>query len=105
VEEIKSLEKAMAEVTPATNRVFFGMACSKLLKTMVHWAKDFDCIEETPTLDALNAPQFLAELRLVFANSSSPVWKLARRRHPQESLSLKSLGLHRNRPFSLNKVS
>ena len=63
VEEITSLEKAMAEVTPATNRVFFGMARSKLLKTMVHWAKDFDRINEIPTLDDLDAPLFLGELR------------------------------------------
>jgi hypothetical protein len=49
VEEIKSLQKAMAEVTPATNCVFFGMACLKLLKIMVHWAKDFDCIDENPS--------------------------------------------------------
>ena len=106
VEEIKSLKKAMAEVTPATNRVFIGMARSKLLKTMVHWAKDFDRIDEDPTLDSLNALQFLAELRTaaerVFANSSSQVREPARRRHPQESLSLKRLGLHGNRPFSLN---
>jgi hypothetical protein len=53
----------MAEVTPATNRVFFGMARSKLLKTMDHWAQDFDRIDEAPTLDSLDAPQFLAELR------------------------------------------
>ena len=63
VEEIKSLEKTMAEVTPATHRVFFGMARSKLLKNMVHWAKDFDRIDEAPTLDDLDAPLFLGELR------------------------------------------
>jgi hypothetical protein len=110
-QEIKSLKKAMEEVTPATNRVFFGMARSKLLKTMVHmhWAKDFDCIDEAPTLDDLKTPKFLARRpnKLVFANSSLPAQKPARRRHPQESLSLKRLGLHGgNKPFSsLNYLS
>jgi hypothetical protein len=46
VEEIKSLQEKL------------------LVKTMVHWAKDFDRIDKTPTLDDLNAPQqFLAKLR------------------------------------------
>ena len=72
VEEIKSLEKAMAEVTPATNRVFFGMARSKLLKNMVHWAKDFDRIDEAPTLDDLDAPLFLGELRTAAERARIP---------------------------------
>jgi hypothetical protein len=48
-----------SSLTPATNCVFFGMACSKLLKNMVHWAKDFNRIDEAPTLDDLDAPLFL----------------------------------------------
>jgi hypothetical protein len=40
---------------------------------MVHWAKDFDRIDEPPTLDSLDAPHFLGELRV--AGERAPIRK------------------------------
>jgi len=60
--DIISVQKSLAEARTAANRVDFGLSRTKYLKAMVHWAQDFDRLNETPTVAGLNRDQFLNAL-------------------------------------------
>jgi hypothetical protein len=63
-EDISALEKSMAGLTPTRDRIHFGMLRTAQLKALVHWAKDFDRINEIPSLDHLHDRGFFRlELR------------------------------------------
>jgi hypothetical protein len=59
--ELTSLETAMAS-RPAATRVVFGLARSKLLRAIIHWAKDRDRVNELPSLVGHNEVTFREEL-------------------------------------------
>lgn len=60
--DITSLEKSMAEGLPAANRVRFGFSRTKYLKAMIHWVKDIDRINKTPSLGTMDKDEFLQAL-------------------------------------------
>jgi len=59
--DILSVEKQMASSTP---KIIFGLAKTKYLKAMVHWAQDFDRVNAVPSLAGLDQDSFLAALRV-----------------------------------------
>ena len=59
--EIDSLAKSMAGLPPAS-RVHFGLARTKLLKSMLSWAQDSDRIDEIPSMDGYDQAGFLEAL-------------------------------------------
>jgi hypothetical protein len=60
--EISSVQKEMAENRTAALRITFGLARTKFLKSMIHWAQDFNRVNATPSLDGLDRESFLAAL-------------------------------------------
>jgi hypothetical protein len=60
--EISSVQKEMAENRTAVLRITFGLARTKFLKSMIHWAQDFNRVNATPSLDGLDRESFLAAL-------------------------------------------
>jgi hypothetical protein len=60
--EISSVQKEMAENRTAALRITFGLARTKFLKLMIHWAQDFNRVNATPSLNGLDCKSFLAAL-------------------------------------------